>query len=140
MPGRAAWTEAGHTFSWHMKLRDKEGDVSFTVVDPRTGHRTEVAPGEGLESWQYESMTIRPELIRQFAHHLAEDAGPGTRVYAHTLISLNGRKPQRMVDPKVNLAAEAATLGTPSWIVPLHEPLPPRGTTHEPAPDDSDSE
>lgn len=140
MPGRAAWTEAGHTFSWHMKLRDKEGEVSFTVVDPRTGRRTEVPPGLGLESWQYESMTIRPELIRQFAHHLADVAGPGAKVYADALISLNGRKPQLMVDPKVDLAAEPATLGTPSWIVPLHEPLPPRGEPYEPAPDESDSE
>jgi len=140
MPGRAAWTEAGHTFSWHMKLRDKEGDVSFTVVDPRTGRRTAVESGEGLESWQYESMSIRPELIRQFAHHLAVEEGPGTRVYARALISLNGRRPQLMIDPEVDLATESATLGTPSWIVPLHEPLPPRGTSYEPAPDDSDSE
>ena len=124
MPGRAAWTEAGHTFSWHMKLRDKEGEVSFVVVNPRTGERATIEPGEGLESWQYESMTVRPELIRQYAHHLADEAGPGTRVYARALISLNGRKPQPMVDPKVNLAAEPATLGTPSWVVPLYEPLP----------------
>lgn len=132
MPGRAAWTEAGHTFSWHMKLRDKEGDVGFVVVDPGTGRRTTVEPGEGLESWQYESMTVRPELIRQYAHHLAADASPGTRVYARALISLNGRMPQLMVDPKVNLAAEPATLGTPSWIVPLHQPLPPRGKSYNP--------
>jgi hypothetical protein len=92
-----------------------------------------------LASWQYESMTIRPELIRQFAHHLSAEAGPGTRVYARALISLNGRRPQLMIDPKVNLAAESATLGTPSWIVPLHEPLPTRGRSHEPASDDSDS-
>jgi vitamin K-dependent gamma-carboxylase len=131
MPGRAAWTEAGHSFSWHMKLRDKEGDVSFTVVDPDHGGRTEFAPGEGMESWQYDAMTVRPELIRQFAHHLAMQAGPGTRVYAHAMISLNGRRPQLMVDPKVDLAAEPATLGTPSWIVPLHEPLPPRGMTYD---------
>jgi hypothetical protein len=85
-------------------------------------------------------MTIRPELIRQFAHHLADEAGPGTRVYAHALISLNGRRPQLMVDPNVNLAAESATLGTPSWIVALHEPLPSRGETYEPGLDDSLSE
>jgi vitamin K-dependent gamma-carboxylase len=131
MPGRAAWTEAGHSFSWHMKLRDKEGDVGFTVVDPRGGKQTRLAPGEGMESWQYSAMTVRPELIRQFAHHLAEQAGPGTRVYAHALISLNGRKPQLMVDPTVDLAAVPATLGTPSWVVPLHEPLPRRDESHE---------
>ena len=109
-----------------MKLRDKEGDVSFTVVDPRTGHRTKFAPGDGLLTWQYEEMTVRPELIRQFAHELARRAAkahpgsPRARVYARAMISLNGRKPQLMINPRVDLAAEPATLGTPSWVVPLH--------------------
>jgi len=138
MPGRAAWTEAGHSFSWHMKLRDKEGDVSFTVVDPRTGHRTKFAPGDGLLSWQYDAMTVRPELIRQFAHELARRASkahpraPRARVYARAMISLNGREPQLMINPRVDLAAEPATLATPSWVVPLHEPLPPQGKTYNP--------
>jgi vitamin K-dependent gamma-carboxylase len=133
MPGRAAWTEAGHSFSWHMKLRDKEGNVSFTVVEPRPGRRTTFAPGEGMASWQYDAMSVRPEFIRQFAHHLADQGGPGTRVYAHAMISLNGRKPQLMVDPKVDLAAEPATLGTPTWVLPLREALPSRGKLHDPA-------
>lgn len=138
MPGRAAWTEAGHTFSWHMKLRDKTGTVSFTLVDPATGRRTRVAPGAGMLPWQYDAMSVRPEFIRQFAHHLAEQAGPGTRVYARALISLNGRQPQLMIDPKADLAAQQATLGTPSWVVPLHEPLPSRADLYDPQTDEPD--
>jgi hypothetical protein len=131
MPGKSAWTEAGHTFSWHMKLRDKEGDVTFAVVRP--GQEVEyVSWGPDLTGRQYSSMTGKPELIRQYAHHLADltaaedPAGRRPAVHAFALISLNGRRPQPMIDSQVNLAEEPATLGTPSWVLPLRIPLPPR--------------
>ena len=127
-PGRSNWTEVGHTFSWHMKLRDKVGDVTFRVVDPKGPHATVVDPIETLPYWQYSKMAIRPEMIRQYAHHLAEqsaDAGePGVQVYAWTEVSLNGRPQQQLVDPTVDLAAEKMSLGTPSWVLPLEHPLP----------------
>lgn len=31
-PGDVSWTEEGHHFAWHMKLRRKHGDVAFTAV------------------------------------------------------------------------------------------------------------
>jgi len=137
MPGRSTWTEAGHTFSWHMKQRDKEGNVAFTLSRP--GELDEyVLPSEHLPSWQYNSMKTRPELIRQYAHHVAdlaverEPSKPRPAVYGFAVVSLNGRKPQEMIDEKVDLAAEPATLGTPSWVVPLREPLPPRDEVYEP--------
>lgn len=131
MPGRSAWTEAGHTFSWHMKQRDKEGDAWFTVR--RRGEPDEYVVAEDhLPVWQYDSMKTRPELIRQYAHHLADLAvqrdpsAPRPEVHADAMVSLNGRKPQPMIDEQVDLAAEPATLGTPAWVVPLREPLPSR--------------
>jgi hypothetical protein len=35
-PGEVNWTEEGHRFSWHMKLRSKSGRIAFTMIDPRT--------------------------------------------------------------------------------------------------------
>jgi len=131
MPGRSAWTEAGHTFSWHMKQRDKEGDVAFTVSRPGDSSAY-VVPSDHLPDWQYDAMKTRPELIRQYAHHLAdlaverEPSKPRPEVHAISTVSLNGRKPQPMIDQGVDLAAEPATLGTPSWVTPLREPLPSR--------------
>lgn len=29
--GTPSWTEEGHRFSWHMKLREKSGTVTFVV-------------------------------------------------------------------------------------------------------------
>jgi hypothetical protein len=127
-PGRSNWTEAGHTFAWHMKLRIKSGDVTFRVVDPARSDMTMVDPLTVLEYWQYSKMATRPELIRQFAHHLADrwaaDGVPDVRVYAWTRVSLNGRPEQQLVDPRVDLAAEPVSLGTPSWVLPLQHPLP----------------
>jgi hypothetical protein len=137
MPGRSTWTEAGHTFAWHMKQRDKEGDVTFVVTRPGELHQ-HVLPSEHLPSWQYDAMKTRPELIRQYAHHLAdlavERAPTKSRpeVHAISMVSLNGRRPQPMIDPQVDLAAEPPTLGTPSWVPPLRVPLPPRDEVWEP--------
>lgn len=137
MPGRSAWTEAGHTFSWHMKQRDKEGDVAFTLRRPGEPDAY-IAPMDHLPGWQYNAMKTRPELIRQYAHHVAdlaverEPSKPRPAVYAISFVSLNGRQPQPMIDDKVDLAAEPPTLGTPSWVVPLSEPLPPRDKVYEP--------
>ncbi len=127
-PGRATWTEAGHNFSWHMKLRIKTGETYFVVVDPATRKAVAVNPTIELTYWQYEKMTTRPELIRQFAHHLArryaEQGTPGVKVYARSTASLNNRPEQQFIDPDVDLAAQSPTLGTPSWVVPLMYPLP----------------
>lgn len=49
---------------------------------------------------------------------------PITRVLA--LSSLNGRRPQLLIDPEVNLAAEPLWPRRRAWIRPLTEPLPDR--------------
>jgi vitamin K-dependent gamma-carboxylase len=37
IPGNASWTEEGHRFAWHMKLRSKSADIVFWLTDPATG-------------------------------------------------------------------------------------------------------
>ncbi len=37
-PGNVSWTEEGHNFSWHMKLRDKDTlHIEFFAISPKTG-------------------------------------------------------------------------------------------------------
>ena len=76
-------------------------------------------------------------MILQFAHHVAEDARQEGRaavqVRAHVMASLNGREPQLLVDPEVDLAAQPRSLRRASWIVPLHEPLHSGSAPHEQA-------
>jgi hypothetical protein len=95
-------------------------------------------PAAHLPEWQYDAMKTRPELIRQYAHRVAdlaverEPSKPRPAVHVIALVSLNGRQPQRMIDYNVDLASEPATLGTPSWVAPLRDPLPPRDEVWEP--------
>jgi hypothetical protein len=123
-PGEVNWTEQGHNFSWHMKLRVKRGDARFEAVDPRTGERWKVDVGPLLSKRQYSKMTTRPDMVLQLAHHIAHryerEGRPGIQVYADVQVSLNGRPPQPLVNPEINLAAQPRTWRAADWVLPLH--------------------
>jgi vitamin K-dependent gamma-carboxylase-like protein len=129
-PGNVHWTEEGHRFSWHMKLRDKDADAVFDVRDVDRGATSEVSPRQHLSRRQAQEMASRPDMILQFAHHLAAEARrrghASVEVRARVTASLNGRPPQPLVDSEVDLAGEPRTLLPARWIVPLREPLPGR--------------
>ena len=126
-PGNVSWTEEGHNFAWHMKLRTKSGEAVFTVTHPQTGQTWTIKPADYLKSHQLMKMTTKPELILQFGHHLAEEKTregyAGVEVRAHVTVSLNGRAPQLLIDPNVDLAKEEVSLMPARWIVPLTTPL-----------------
>lgn len=127
-PGDVAWNEEGHLFSWRMKLRDKEGRARFRLHDLDTDERWIVRPAGRLPRRSEKMMRTRPDLLLQFAHHLAAEARARgharVAVYADVEVRLNGRSPQRLVDPNVDLATQPRTLGPSTWILPLTEPLP----------------
>lgn len=124
-PGEVHWTEEGHRFAWHMKLRDKEADDAVFLVKSPGGAVTEVEALEFLSPRQAVKMSTRPDMILQAAHELARRArasGEGrVEVRVRTLVSLNGRRPQPMIDPDVDLAAQPRDLGHSGWIVPLRD-------------------
>jgi hypothetical protein len=134
-PGNVSWTEEGHRFAWHMKLRDKEATARFTVTDPAGGGSWLVRARDHLTRLQLSKMGGQPDMILQFAHHLAAEARaegrPHVQVRAHVMASLNGREPQPLVDPEADLAATPRSLRHATWIVPLYQPLPPRSLAHE---------
>ena len=126
-PGNVNWTEQGHRFSWHMKLRIKDGISEFDVADPRSGKTWTLDPRRHLTLRQFGRMSCHPDMLLQFSHVLArefsEQGYSHVEVRARTRVSLNGRKPQRLVDPEVDLAAQRRSLGPQPWIMPLVEPL-----------------
>jgi len=136
-PGNANWTEQGHNFAWHMKLRDKRATAEFTIHEPATGRSWPVDLKSRLTGRQIDKMSIRPHMIRKFARHLArerERAGHGkVEVRARVLCSLNGRPPQLFIDPDIDLASVRPSWGAASWILPLTEPLPPPAVTRRQA-------
>lgn len=127
-PGRVTWREEGWHFGWHMMLRHKMTQGTFTVTDAY-GNPIPFDDDFPITPKQWSYLQYDPETIRQFAHWLADDARrrgiEDPRVYARVLVSLNGREPQFIVDPQVDLAAEERTFAPAPWIVPLETPLPP---------------
>ncbi|MCH7769158.1 MAG: HTTM domain-containing protein [Nitrospinae bacterium] len=128
-PGNVSWTEEGHRFSWHMRLRSKTGNSIFFVTDPESRRMREYPRDKILDfitPLQYRNMSTRPDMILQFSHYLAdrfqERGYPGVEVRARVLASLNGRAPQLLIDPAVDLVRVKARLWPPApWILPLNE-------------------
>jgi vitamin K-dependent gamma-carboxylase-like protein len=129
-PGDVLWTEEGHRFSWRMKLRDKDGDARFLITDPASGREWAVNPRAYLGSRQRDRLAGDPDMILQFSHFLAEEKRkqgfPNVQVHALVMATVNGRGPQLLINPAVDLAKERRTLGHARWIMPLTEPLPRR--------------
>jgi vitamin K-dependent gamma-carboxylase len=122
-PGNVFWTEEGNRFSWHMLVRVKSADVVYRLRDPETGDRWTVDPADHLTTHQVDKLQV-PDMILQFAHQL-EDVYRGRgmddiEVRADVTASLNGRRAQRMIDPRVDLTRISRPyLPRADWIVPL---------------------
>lgn len=129
IPGVVHWTEEGHRFSWHMKLRGKDGQLTCIVRNPADGAIRTVNPGDELEDWQVRKLSTRPYMIRQYARHLADEAESdgwvGAEVYVRSKVRLNGRPSQVMIDPEADLARVGMRyMAHNSWITHLANPLP----------------
>jgi hypothetical protein len=126
-PGDVNWTEEGHLFSWHMKLRDKRVVEAEFVLRNGSGDTLRVVEARKiLPRWMRNRVMSRPDLVHQLAIALAEhERRRGHRdVRVHALVrgSLNGRAPQLLVDPDVDLAAQPRNLRPAAWILPLRDP------------------
>ena len=136
-PGDVNWTEEGDLFSWRMKLRDKQGWSRFFVTHPPSRRTWMADPALHLNPVQATRMSGQPDLVLQYAHFLAGEAKrrgyDRVEVRARVVTSLNARKPQLLVDPRVDLAAQPRTLAPVSWIQPLEGPVTkaPRATVTE---------
>ncbi|NDJ60830.1 MAG: HTTM domain-containing protein [Chloroflexi bacterium] len=126
-PTEVSWSEDGHTFAWHMKLRAKDGDARFFAHDPQTGALWEVDAAAHLTPRQHHQMSTDPDMLHSFARHLSQtltppDADP-VAIHVWAMVSLNGRPPQLMIDPSVDLARQPHRFGPNAWVLPLAQPL-----------------
>ena len=120
IPGEVAWTEEGHRFSWRMKTRSKVGRVVFHALDIQRGTHEVIEQPNDLTVHQYRKMATRPDMIRQYAVHLAAmraDEGSGVwAVHVDSRARLNHHEARTLIDPAVDLVtAEPAGRGAP-WI------------------------
>lgn len=127
--GGIEWIYAEHRFSWRMMIQNSSVQAFFYVTDPNSGETFQVLPEDYLDRWQAQRMGWRPDMLVQFAHYLARvmpRSGPKPlRVEGRILVSINGRKPQLVINQNIDLASQERTFGRPPWLLEIHEPLPP---------------
>ncbi len=128
-PGNSSWTEEGSLFAWHMMLRHKDAFLRFYATDGLTGQTVAIPVSRLLSHKQLWEISLYPEQIPPVAHFFAEGASrvglKQVEIHAVVLISLNGRKPQLMFDPNLDLLTVERTWKHQSWLYPLTEPLRP---------------
>lgn len=126
-PGELFWTEEGYRFSWRVMLMEKAGYTLFTVQEPATGRRVQVDNRDYLTLLQEKQMSFQPDMILEFAHHIAADyrqrGWKAPAVYAESYVTLNGRPSQPFIDTKVNLAAEKESFKHKKWVLPFHDEI-----------------
>ena len=111
-----------------MMLNDKDSVGIFIVTDTSTGEEWEVDLDDRLTSSQVRRVTSRPDMTVQFAHHLADqfrrEGRENVEVRAYIIASLNGREPQLLINPFVDLAnVPTVWIGHADWIFPHETPL-----------------
>ena len=126
--GNVNWTEEGHRFSWHMKLRDKDCKSQFSVVDTATNVVYNVDLTTFLTEKQIRKMSSRPLMILQFAHYLSDNMSKKLNRHASVFVtsscSLNGRQAAELIDSKVDLSKVSYPFYKKAdWILPLNTPL-----------------
>ena len=135
LPGNASWNERGQRFAWRMMLRDKVTLVHFLVVDVDTGSYLFLPSHTVLTANQMQTAQRSPELIRQSAVKLAELAAElgteNSRIHCLALVSLNGRRPQPMIDPTVDLLQVRRGWFSDDWVTESPGPLPETSWTVE---------
>ena len=114
------WSERGMRYSWRVMVREKMGSITYRIR-PLSGTREwEVNPRKYVQPRQLSEMSGQPDMIWELAHWIAQDMrahfGEPVAVYVDALVSLNGRPPQRLINPDLNLIE--VTLDDPRLIMP----------------------
>ena len=127
VPSNVSWTEEGHKFAWHMKLRTKTAEGKLFIKDKKGILIDSIRVESALKHWQSKKLKTRPKLIWQFAHKIKEEykkKGQEVSVHADIKASLNGRPYQQFTNPEVDIANQPYPIWKVDWIIPLTTPLP----------------
>lgn len=123
-PGNVHWTEEGHRLAWQMMLRSKSGYIKYEVRNAENGEKWLVNPRDYLSPKQARKLAAHPDMIWQFSQYLEDHFHKSgiddIDIFAHAMVSLNGRPYQPIVDSSVNLAAiKWQPFEHAEWILPL---------------------
>jgi hypothetical protein len=110
-----------------MMMRTKASALRYYVTDPKTGKTGSVDLRRFVTPGQLASFSRDPEMILHLAQIIRNEfyqvTSRDVEVRALVLTTLNGRKPELLIDPTVDLAKEPRGYYFRSWILPQREPL-----------------
>ncbi|WP_084677451.1 HTTM domain-containing protein [Altibacter lentus] len=108
--GNVEWTGAGQRFSWRMKIQHRSiKNLEFRVFDMQNKIIYPVdMRGYGLNNDQINTIAYDPSAVLQFANFLEEyckvyKGMDHVEVKSNVFVTFNGRSPQHVFDPEVNL-------------------------------------
>lgn len=105
--GPVLWTEEGHRLSWRMMLRQRDGYITFRVIDKKTRQES-IYDYSKLTSKQKNFVATKPDGTWQMAQRIKNEyarKGQDVSVFANGKISINQGPYLELIDPKVDLAA-----------------------------------
>lgn len=127
--GDVSWTREGLWFSWRMMLDSHRAyPVTCDVVDAASGRRWAVDPIDYLTPRQFHTVALEPKAILQFARYLEgkwqKEQGTGdVAVFCRMPVSLNGREPELLIDPYIDLTSVTWGIAPSPWIMPMTKPF-----------------
>lgn len=115
-----SWSERGMRYAWRVMVREKMGSLTYRVRSKESGREWEVNPKSYLQPRQLSEMSAQPDMIIQLSHWIKRDfeqrMNSKVEVYADVWVSLNGRRPQRMINPELDLTR--VSFSSPKLILP----------------------
>jgi hypothetical protein len=120
-PEKLFWHEEGYRFSWRVMLMEKAGMATFHVKD-NNNQVVEIRNSDYLTPQQEKQMSTQPDMILQFAKHLAwvhrQQGWQNPEVYVESYVSLNGKGSRQFIRNDINLAAQNDGFAHKAWILP----------------------
>ncbi|EZH71983.1 HTTM domain-containing protein [Aquimarina atlantica] len=127
IPGDVLWTEEGHRMSWRMMLRGRYGTTNFYAVDKNDPKALQklINKNDYLSKKQLRLVSAKPDAMWQFAQRIKAEYAAKEKdiaIYVRSKVSINGKKYQTLIDPKVDLASASWNYFTTNpWILKYEE-------------------
>ncbi len=116
------WNEEGHRLSWRMMLRNKQGIISYKILNKTDKSIKMIKMDDYLSKKQQRIASTKPDVIWQFAQYLKKEyaaKGQDISVFVDCKISVNGRGYKNLILPHTDIAAlDWDTFKHSDWLLP----------------------
>ena len=103
--GNVLWTEEGHRLSWRMMLRERNGYISFKVIDNTNKQSIIHDYTKDLTPKQARQLAVKPDFIWQYCQKIKKEyKGQNISIYITCKNSINRKEYQTLIDPDFDMA------------------------------------